>query len=163
MRSKPLLSHKTKYLLPYGGRNKKNKNKMTNINLITYNKWTDYYYALPHKIITNNQIDKAIFSLINYLNENNVSKDLTILIQFKIQIKNSQFRSISYLQSLKLFEMEELNDIFKAFWETKDEEYYSMNPEHIVFIYKIIEPLNKEETIKIKFNKIKSSLTGEKE
>jgi len=53
--------------------------------------------------------------------------------------------------------MEELNDIFKAFWETKDEEYYSMNPEYIIFTYKIIDPLNKDETIKIKFNKIKSS------
>jgi len=70
---------------------------MKNI-IITLKKWTDYYYALSHKIITNNQIDKAIFSLINYLNENNVSKDLTILIQFKIQIKNNQFRNISYLQ-----------------------------------------------------------------
>lgn len=32
-----------------------------------------------------------------------------------------------------------------------------MTPEYIIFTYKFIEPLNKEETIKTKFNKIKSS------
>jgi len=37
---------------------------MKNIQLITLNKWTDYCYDLPHKIITNNQIDQAIFSFI---------------------------------------------------------------------------------------------------
>jgi hypothetical protein len=70
-----------------------------NTQKIILNKWTDFYYKLDVQIITNIQILNALDSL--FKSFSNIPKESIILIQFKIKIENNQFRSISYLQSIK--------------------------------------------------------------
>lgn len=111
---------------------------MINTNNIIFNKWTDFYYELDPQIITKNKIIAALSKLYSELNQ--LSNDLTILIQFKIKIDNNNFRSISYLQSINIDQFNELKDIFIEFWNFKDEDYISLKASHIIFTYKIINP-----------------------
>ena len=81
--------------------------------------------------------------------ENNSTSSL-ILIQFKINNNNN--RSISYLQTVKLDELNDLIDIFIEFLNLRDEDYRSWKLSHIV--YKIINVTEKESSGTVKRSRI---------
>lgn len=101
------------------------------------NRWIDFYFKLENQWLSQDQIHFALndlFSLFNKLALNTI-----ILIQFKIKYDGNQFRSISYLQTIKLSEFSELLEIFTEFWSIRDQDYLSLSPSHIVFTYKVLE------------------------
>lgn len=80
-------------------------------------KWQDFYFKLESQLITDNSISQSLELLFKKIISELVKvnyKDYFILIQFKIKINNS-FRSISYLQTIKLDEFIDLEDIFIEF------------------------------------------------
>jgi hypothetical protein len=81
---------------------------------IILNKWINFYYKLNVQIITNIQILNALDSL--FKSFSNIPKESIILIQFKIKIENNQFRSISYLQSIKNNQSNDLKEVLTEFW-----------------------------------------------
>lgn len=86
-----------------------------------------------------------------------VNKDTSILIQFKIKIDKNNYRSISYLQTVKLNDLKDLTDVFTEFWNLRDEDYTSLTPTHIVFSYKYLnDTLKYGSLISSKFNRDKS-------
>jgi len=137
------------------------KQNLTSQNTIQINKWTDYYYILPTSLITNVYISLAVDDLFsniinnlsksNILNYNTEIKDFLVLVQFKIKIQGDHFRSISYLQFIKLTInpldsdqienkqiINELKEIFIEFWNLRDEDYINLECTEIIFTYKII-------------------------
>ena len=104
---------------------------------IIFNQWIDYNYKLDNQILTERYISDALFSLFENLSYS-IKDNSLILIQFKIKFEDTQYRSISYLQSITINDLDELNDIFIEFWKLRDEDYISLNPSHIIFTYKII-------------------------
>jgi DNA polymerase type B, organellar and viral len=102
----------------------------------TINKWIDYYYNLENTIITNNSINLALFSLFHILNK--LSANHYILIQFKIKTTSGHYRSISYVQTIKLSDFELLSETFIEFWNIKSEEYFLEKVSDIIFTYKIL-------------------------
>lgn len=111
---------------------------MTKINI--FNKWLDYHYDLDNKILSDNQIANAINSLFESFVD--ISLETYISIQFKIKLTNNQYRSVSYLQTVKLTEKEDLIEIFSEFWNLRDQDYLSLNPAYIIFTYKLIDSTN---------------------
>lgn len=112
-------------------------------NLLTLNKWHDYYYKLDNNLLFEEHIISALTSLFNKLDNPSLFplkrwSDSIIIIQFKIKFDSNQFRSVSYLQIVKLTEFKDLLEIFIEFWNIRDQDYMSLNPSHIVFTYKII-------------------------
>lgn len=125
-------------------------------NILTVNKWQDYYYKLDNKLLDNHHIISALNSLFKYLDFlSTFDSEPIIIIQFKIKLDNNQFRSISYLQTVKRSEIEDLLEIFIEFWNLRDPDYFSLIPSHIVFTYKIV-VTNKEEIKTSKLNRSKT-------
>lgn len=104
---------------------------------LRFNKWIYYYYKLENQILTEKHISDALCSLFENFTSS-IEDNSLILIQFKIKFGGNQYRSISYLQSITINDLNELNDIFIEFWNLRDEDYISLNPSHIIFTYKII-------------------------
>ena len=111
---------------------------MTKFNIC--NKWFDYHYKLDNQILYDFHIANAINSL--FENFMDLSRENFISIQFKIKLSSNQYRSVSYLQTVKLSEKEDLIEIFKEFWNLRDQDYLSLNPSYIVFTYKLIDSTN---------------------
>ena len=105
------------------------------------NNWEDYYYKINSVLIPNIHLKDGL---------NNFYKDIiikydknsTFVIQFKIMILNEDkkkiFRSISFLQTIKVLDFNELLDIFSEFWDVKGLEYNYDYPkiDSIIFTYK---------------------------
>jgi len=71
------------------------------------NKWIDYYFKINSIIIPDLHLKNALNKF--YIEKNfNLEKDTTIVIQFKIKIDDKTFRSISFLQTVKVSEFNEL-------------------------------------------------------
>lgn len=104
-------------------------------------KWENYKYKIYGNIITDNIIEESINSLKYYLNSFNFNGNQTIIIQFKINYNDNSIRSISYLQTIKISDMNILIDIFKEFWDIKGKEYNELNIKmlDILYTYKIID------------------------
>ena len=62
------------------------------------------------------------------------------LVQYKIKIDDKTFRSISFLQTVKVSEFNELLEIFKEFWNVQGIEYNYDYPQidSIIFTYRIL-------------------------
>ena len=103
---------------------------------IIYNKWIDFYYKIDSPLLMEINIFNAVTSL--FSNFNNISNNSIILIQLKVKIENN-YRSISYLQIIKIFQLNELIEIFIEFWNLRDEDYINLNISDIILTYKIIE------------------------
>ena len=103
---------------------------------IIYNKWIDFYYKIDSPLLMEINILNAVTSL--FSNFNNISNNSIILIQLKVKIENN-YRSISYLQIIKIFQLNELIEIFIEFWNLRDEDYINLNISDIILTYKIIE------------------------
>jgi len=71
------------------------------------NKWIDYYLKINSIIIPDLHLKNA---LNKFYKEKifNLDKATTIVIQFKIKIDEKTFRSISFLQTVKVSEFNEL-------------------------------------------------------
>ena len=84
--------------------------------LITFNKWQDYSYKLENQILESHHIRCALTSLIKHIN-NNISFDFDpiIIIQFKIKFDTNQIRSVSFVQTVKFSEFNDLILIFIEF------------------------------------------------
>jgi hypothetical protein len=74
----------------------------------------DYYFKIDSIIIPDIHLKNA---LNKFYTEKifNLDKDTTIVIQFKILIDEKTVRSISFLQTVKVTEFNELFEIFKEF------------------------------------------------
>nr|QWO71398.1 DNA polymerase [Termitomyces sp. T32] len=106
--------------------------------LITFNKWEDFYYKINNQILETHHIRCAISSLFKHINSQIPSDfDPIIIIQFKIKFDTNQIRSVSFVQTLKLSEFNDLSLIFIEFWNIKDTAYFSLKPSDIIFTYKI--------------------------
>jgi hypothetical protein len=117
---------------------------MTQRNHYTYNKWYSYYFTLDRValIILNEKcLSLALKSLWNNLQETFDSNTL-ISIQFKVRYEIGVYRSLSYIQTVKLNEYEELLELFIEFLNLKDEEYISLKPNSIVFTFQLLSPDN---------------------
>ena len=120
-------------------------NKKINKNLTTLPKdplktnWVDYYFKINSIIIPDLHLKNA---LNKFYKEKifNLDKDTTIVIQFKIKIDDKTIRSISFLQTVKVSEFNELFEIFKEFWIVKGTEYNYDYPQiaSIIFTYRVL-------------------------
>lgn len=86
-------------------------------NNIVFNKWNDYYYKINNQILTHQHIAASLRSLFTslVLVNSNTPKISYILIQFKIKIDDYNIRSISYVQTVIIDQLEDLIDIFIEF------------------------------------------------
>jgi len=136
--------------------NIQNNNIKTN-----FSKWMDYYYPLENCIITKESIQKALnkFYLDKILN---LDKDQSILIFFKVRIKNGPFRNISNLQKVNKLEFYNLIDIFIEYWNIKSSEYNEYPLIEIVFTYYIL-PTNLDLEIKNSTRELKKQKTTYKD
>jgi hypothetical protein len=107
----------------------------------TYNKWYSYYYTLEFNILNDKYLSLALKSLWNDLQQTFDSNTL-ISIQFKVRYEIGVYRSLSYIQTVKLYEYEVLLELFIEFLNLKDEEYISYNPNSIVFTFQLLTPDN---------------------
>jgi len=110
-----------------------------------------YYFKINSIIIPDFQLKNALDKF--YKEKNfNLDKDTAILIQFKNLIDKKTIRSISFLQTVKISEFNELFDIFKEFWNVKGIHYNYDYPQFdsIIFTYKILS-LEKFKMIKSTF------------
>lgn len=82
--------------------------------IITFNKWQDFYYKLDNKILESHHITSALTCLYKQIN-NHISFDPIIIIQFKIKFDINQIRSVSFVQTIKLSEFNDLSLIFIEF------------------------------------------------
>ena len=123
------------------------------------NKWQDFNFNLVNQgsLINNNLIIESLKLLWDKIEYERIldNKDNLILIQFKIKLLNSSYRSISYLQTVKFNDFNDLSDIFIELWSLRDEDYTSLNPSHIVYAYKIINDPSYKIIITTKINKSK--------
>lgn len=133
-----------------------NNNIKTNIS-----KWMDYHYPLENNIITKDSIKKALNKL--YLDKIlYLDIDQSILILFKVRIKNGPFRNISNLQKVTKLEFYNLIDIFIEYWNIKSSEYNEYPLIEIVFTYYIVptkldlEIKNSTRELKLQQNKDKN-------
>ncbi len=121
---------------------------------VIINKWSDYLFKIDTEatlhlsqlnIVTENKISLAVeyFKELLFINSNITFKeksnsDYKLLIIFKIKTINNQFRSISYMQIIRLDEIDILKNIFIEFWSLKTEDYYLAKISYIIFTYKIV-------------------------
>jgi|SRR5271168_55592 len=133
-------------------------------NTISFNKWHDFYFKLESQLLSDKLINHSLTLLWDKLKCELENKDPLILIQFKIKIDNNNNRSISFLQTVKFDELDDLIDIFTEFWNLRDEDYTSLSPSHIIYTYKIVKsPSGEEGTGSIqtsKFNRDESINTS---
>jgi hypothetical protein len=109
-------------------------------NFTIINKWIDYHYNLNNKLLSSIQINLSINDLFKNFIE--LSQNTFISIQFKIEFNNNQYRSVSFLQTVKLTEKEDLIENFIEFWDIRDQDYISLNPSIIIYTYKLISENN---------------------
>ena len=108
-----------------------------NINKHFKNNWEDYYYKINSIIIPDLHLKNALENFHKDIIMK-LDKNTTIVIQFKILIDENIIRSISFLQTVKVYDYNELFDIFKEFWIVKGLEYNHDYPQidSIIFTYK---------------------------
>lgn len=108
------------------------------------NKWKDFHYKLSSNLLSDNQISlaldyfKSLILLPIITNKKTKSSDLKLLILFKINTKNHQLRTISYMQTIELKDYSDLYLLFTEFWNLKNEDYHLAELNEIIFTYKII-------------------------
>lgn len=110
-------------------------NKFTLLSSIKYNRWNDYIYPLHNKIILTDHIKWALKDLWYLFNK--VPANHFILIQFKVQLNNGLYRSISYVQTVTINDFNLLLDTFIEFWNLRSEDYHITNANSIIFTYKV--------------------------
>lgn len=143
-------------------------------NKIQINKWFDFNFKLDNNIVTNNQISLAFNKfkedlllkinstitseisetpIINSLPLETPIAPLKLLILFKIKTINNQFKSISYMQTIELQNMHQLEDIFIEYWNLKDEDYHVNEISDITFTYYLSDELQALKTKLVMANK----------
>ena len=80
-----------------------------------------------------------------------VAEDKSFLIQFKIQLADKRYRSISKVQSCDIKNYETLLDNFELSWDIKDDTYNQLPVDYIIFVYRL--PAAEEKWNLIKINK----------
>lgn len=81
----------------------------------------------------------------------NLAEDKSFLIQFKIQLADKRYRSISKVQSCDIKNYETLLDNFELSWDIKDDTYNQLPVDYIIFVYRL--PAAEEKWNLIKINK----------
>jgi hypothetical protein len=66
-----------------------------------------------------------------------VAEDKSFLIQFKIQLADKRYRSISKVQSCDIKNYETLLDNFELSWDIKDDTYNQLPVDYIIFVYRL--------------------------
>ena len=101
------------------------------------NKWIDFTYPLQNKILLIDHIKDALKILFEQFNNYSEMNNHYIQIQFKVQLNNGLYRSISYVQTVKLNDFNQLLDSFIEFWNLRSEDYHITAVGNIIFTYKI--------------------------
>lgn len=117
------------------------------------NSWSNYCFELNSNLVSNKQIKLALESFKNdiFLSLNGKSslnpinsttnckiETLRLLIMFKVKNLNNQYKSISYMQTIDLKDIDKLTNIFIEYWGFKPEDYRLAEITDIVFTYKIV-------------------------
>ena len=105
------------------------------LSTIRYNHWIDYTYHLQNQIILNEHITMALKDLWYLFDK--IPQNHFIQIQFKVQLNNGLYRSISYVQTVKKEDYNSLLDIFIEFWNLRSEDYHITTASSIIFTYKV--------------------------
>nr|QWO71389.1 DNA polymerase [Termitomyces sp. T123] len=140
--------------------------KTTNKEFLREGQWLYYEPEFHYKYITDIIIDCILDefkkNIIEYLDEKS-----TILIQFRIRDEDStQFRSISTIERINKNLYGQLSDIYKGFWELKDNEYNSLlsNPKMYLAYHILPSEINykMKEPTGVKNLKVTSQITNMK-
>ena len=110
---------------------------MTKNNLIL-NKWQSYKYKLENNLLNINHLNLAIEGFNNEI-LNKLDETQYMLLVFKIKTTDKMFRSISTLQRINKFDIEDLAEVFSEFWELKNSNYSQINVAEVVLEYKLID------------------------
>jgi len=113
------------------------------------NRWQDYYFKLDtasslhlqnRGLVTPLKISLAFETFKEKLFSEFIEdkSNIKLLILFKIKTKNNQIRSISYMQTINLEDIDQLKQLFIEFWNLRSEDYYLAQISDIVFTYKIV-------------------------
>lgn len=81
--------------------------------------------------------------------EPNLNKNESVLVQFKVQFIDKRVRSISYINSVDINSRIKLFENFNLMWELKNDEYYSLQIDSIIFNYKFPSEEKKWNIVKI--------------
>lgn len=136
----------------------KNKNKI--------NIWTNFYWKFPDEPMWDFEENALNPSLEDFNNKiitpllyNKVINENDLInIQFKVSSSNV-FRSVSLMQRINIKNLDNLNDIFIGYWNSREGEFYTPNQlDHIIFFYKIItKSASVPENFKEKITKFENS------
>jgi len=119
-----------------------------NIDRFSVNRWLNFRFSLISEpsvdisssfpLVSDAKIKLAFLSFKEMILKNMDSIiGYKLFIIFKIKTDTNQFRNISFMQTIDLCDLEQLENIFIGFWEVKNEEYYTYLIEEIIFTYKI--------------------------
>lgn len=113
--------------------------------------WHNFYYDVHGVPITNNLINVAVEEF--WIRVLSIYKNdrLNLAIQFKIQLSNFQFRSISRLQIIRNDDSmnKAIKDLFFSYWIDCNEYYNSLEIINIVLSYKFLNLLPNDSNIKL--------------
>lgn len=110
-----------------------------------------FIYPLENEILTTFSLTQAF----NKFRESIVlNKNEFMFIQFKIKTSDNLYKSISYIQTVRISDFDELLQIFNEFWNLKSSDYHEILVKEVIFSYrrstgivhetKLIRPLKSE-------------------
>ena len=109
--------------------------------------WKDFSYDLPYRIVTIPEIRKSLNSLWSEIYSDPQSHQDMIFIQFKVRTGRHLTRSISYVQRVGYFDLNQLLSSFLGFWSVRSDLYKVEQFYQIVYTYKMIPKINMKSSI----------------
>lgn len=91
----------------------------TNIQLkhSKYLNFKEFNYPLKYQLIIPQQISNAVTNLFNQFKS--LDKNSFIIIIFRVKVDNNEYRNISSYQIVRLYQINNLINIFITFWNKK--------------------------------------------
>lgn len=117
-------------------------------NKLILNKWLSYIYKLDNNLLTPNHLKLALNGFNNEI-LNHLDDKQYMLLVFKIKTTDKMYRSISTLQRINKFDIEDLEEVYNEFWELKNSNYSQVQIAEILLEYKLI-----DDSFNIKTSKI---------
>lgn len=105
--------------------------------IISLNKWYDYTYKINDQILLAEHIEYAVKNFWLQIVEQ-IEDYQYILIQFKLKTIESEYRTVSYVQTINKNDLDDLILIFKEYWNIRTDDYHILSIDSIIFTYKIL-------------------------
>lgn len=116
------------------------------------NKWQEFKYTLPNKLVSPYHIQTAISNFAESI-LSKLSDSHYLLIIFKIRTEDNLLRSISVVQKVNKLQLDNLIEVFIEYWQLKIDNYHQFDIKEIIFNYLIID--NEQKISKPKLNRPK--------